>query len=77
MNTAFYSVFDEKLKRIKKNIKHEFDKESQKRNKNLIKRLIQEAKELRQLLKDMENEHKRKRKAIECKCPKCGHKFEV
>lgn len=71
MNTAFKEVFDDKLKRIKKTLKHEFDKDHPNRNKKLIKTLIKEAKELRNLLKELD--------VVDggCKCPKCGHEFVI
>ena len=60
---AFDSVFEEKLKRIKINLKKLLEvKDRKKRDKKAIKSLIQEAKTLRKILKT---------KTKKC-CPHCG-----
>ena len=60
---AFDSVFEEKLKRIKTNLKKLLDvKDRKKRDKKAIKSLIQEAKTLRKILKTKARSF----------CPHCG-----
>lgn len=69
MITAFLDVFDDKLKKLKHKIKEELEKDRSKRDKKLLKSLLHEAKDLRNLIKEG-----RKDSSKQC-CPKCGHTF--
>ena len=76
MITSFLDVFDDKLKRLKKKIKEELEKDRSKRDKRILKLLLKEAKELRNLIKEGKHEtDKCLEKRCRC-CPKCGHEFE-
>ena len=59
--TAFHSVFEEKLKRMKKSIKEELERAKSDRRKEWLKKELKEAKGLRDLLKETAS-----------KCPHCG-----
>lgn len=65
---AFVPVFDDKLKRIKKQLKGLLDKPKKERDRRVIKSLIKEARELRDTLK--------KARKIKKTCPNCGHELE-
>ena len=64
--TAFLSVFQENLRRMKANIKTELERPSSERRKDWLKKHLKEAKELRNLLKEMEDNKT---------CPHCGGKI--
>jgi len=68
MITAYYGVFDGKLKKLKERLKEELKESKDKRDKKFIRSMIKEAKQLRNILKKMGNEHK-------VECPNCNHKF--
>lgn len=67
MNTGFYGVFDEKLKKMKKELKEELELAKTDRRKDWIKKQIKEAKSLRDLLKKME-----KHMGKQTHCPHCN-----
>lgn len=64
MIDAYNGIFDEKLKRIKNRLKDQLSNTKSKRDRQAIKRLIKEAKEIRDVLK--------KSKKTELVCPHCG-----
>ena len=64
--TAFLGVFQENLQKMKKSIKIELERPSSERRKDWLKKQLKEAKELRNLLKDM---------ADTKTCPHCGGKI--
>ena len=66
MNTGMIPVFEEKLKKLLKKIEKEYDKPKADRNKDFLKRLAQEAKSLRKMLKQCKDEM-----GGQC-CPHCG-----
>lgn len=68
MITAYYGVFDSKLKKLKEKLKKELQETKEKRNKKLIKDFLKEAKQLRNILKKIGNNHK-------ISCPNCKHEF--
>lgn len=61
--TAYFSVFEEKLTKLKVKLKKELKIAKHKRDKKLIKLLLKEAKCLRNVLQGSKN--------VIC-CPKCG-----
>lgn len=61
--TAFIPVFEDKLLKIKKNLKQELERAKTDRRKDFIKKEIKEAKELRNLIK---------RAVKKSVCPHCG-----
>ena len=61
--TGFLPIFEDKLERIKKNLKKELERAKSDRRKDFIKKELKEAKELRNLLR------KAVKKAV---CPHCG-----
>jgi len=77
MITAFLDVFDDKLKRLKKHIKEELEKDRSKRDKKILKNLLKEAKELRNLIKDGRKDQQACREKECVCCPKCGHEFDT
>ena len=68
MITAYYAVFDGKLKKLKERLKEELKEAKDKRDKKFIRSMVKEAKHLRNTLKKMSNEHK-------ITCPNCNHEF--
>jgi len=66
MITAYTSVFEDKLSKLKKNIKKLMSVPKKDRNKEAIKKLVSESKELKCLLKEMKQEQ------LKCSCPACG-----
>ena len=67
--TAFIPVFEEKLIRLKEDLKSELSKAKSYRRKNVIKSMLREAKGLQKLVKECTPEN-------DCICcPNCGHKF--
>lgn len=67
LNTAFYEVFKEKLDKQKEVLKKELQRAKTERRKDWMKLQIKEAKEMRNLLKDME-----KQMGKITTCPHCG-----
>ena len=67
LNTAFYEVFKEKLHKQKEALKKELQRAKTERRKDWMKAQIKEAKEMRNLLKDME-----KQMGKITTCPHCG-----
>lgn len=59
--TAFASVFEQRLERIKKDLNKEMEKAKGDRQKDRLKKLVKEAKELRNTVRE-----------IKPKCPHCG-----
>ena len=59
--TAFAGVFEQRLNVLKRDIKKELDKSKGERQKERLKKLIRECKDLRDLVKDLKP-----------KCPHCG-----
>lgn len=64
--TAFVGVFEENLQKMKKSIKTELERPSSERRKGWLKNQLKEAKELRNLLKEMSDNKT---------CPHCGGKI--
>ena len=59
--TAFAGVFEQRLNLIKKDLKKELEKAKSDRQKDRLRKLIKEAKELRDLVRELKP-----------KCPHCG-----
>lgn len=70
--TAFLSVFEDKLNKLYKKIKAEYEKPKAERNKTALKDMAKEAKRLKKLVVEMQEET-----AQECTCPACGTKFKL
>lgn len=70
--SAFVGVFEDKLERIRKKLKAELEKPKADRHKADLKRIIKEAKDLRNMVREIRQEH-----SLEVKCPKCNHKFNI
>lgn len=70
INTAFIPVFEEKFKRLLKDIEKEYEKPKAERNKGNMKRWSQDAKSLRKLFRECKAEVGGK-----C-CPHCGGELE-
>ena len=66
INTAFIPVFEQKFKRLLKDIENEYKKPKEERNKGNMKRWSQEAKSLRELFRECKAEV-----GNQC-CPHCG-----
>lgn len=66
--TAYFSIFEDKLKKLKDKLKKQLKVAKHKRDKQLIKLLLKEAKCIRNLLK--------KGKVNVLCCPNCGCKVE-
>ena len=64
--TAFYGVFEEKLKKMKTEIKQELDRPVSDRRKDWLKTQLKEAKSMRDHLKTMKKEMRTE------ECPHCG-----
>lgn len=71
--TGFITVFEVKLDKLIKRIKTEYNKPKSERNKEGLKRLAQEAKSLRKLIKQGHNQES----LIKVCCPECKHEFEL
>ena len=61
MITAFSGVFEQRLNQLRKDLKKELEKAKTDRQKQRLKSLLKEAKELRDLVKELKP-----------KCPHCG-----
>lgn len=70
MNTGMVPVFEEKFKKLLKKIEKEYEKPKSERDKDFLKRISQEAKSLRKILKEC-----RKQMGTAC-CPNCGETIE-
>ena len=68
--TAFYSVFEEKLQKMKKEIKKELMRAKSIRRKDWLKEQLKEAKDMRDHLKTMK---KNMRTEV---CPHCGESID-
>ena len=64
--TAFYGVFEEKLNKMKKEIKNELQRSRSERRKDWLKAQLKEAKSMRDHLKTMKKEMRTE------ECPHCG-----
>ena len=71
MNTGMIPVFEEKFKKLLKNIEKEYEKPKAERNKDWLKNMAKEARALRKLLKECREEM-----GAQC-CPKCGHEMDI
>lgn len=71
INTAFIPVFEEKFKRLLKDIEKEYEKPKAERNKGNMKRWSQEAKSLRELFRECKKEI-----GSHC-CPHCGGEIDL
>jgi len=71
MNTGFIPVFEQKFKKLLKHIEREYQKPKHERDKDYLKRLSKEAKQLRKIFRDCKKEM-----GTQC-CPNCGHEIEV
>lgn len=69
INTGMIPVFEEKLKKLIKKIEQEYELPKAERNKNFMKRMAKEAKALKKMLKDCQQEM-----GGNC-CPHCGEKI--
>lgn len=70
MQTGFIPVFEEKFKKLLKEIEKEYQKPKSERRKDFMKRMSQEAKSLRKLFRECKEEM-----GTKC-CPKCGHELD-
>jgi len=68
--TAFYGVFEEKLQKMKRDIKEELDRPVSKRRKDWLKAQLKEAKDMRDHLKTMKKEMRTE------VCPHCGEAID-
>ena len=69
LNTGMIPVFEDKLKKLIKKIEKEYEKPKADRDKNMLKMVAREAKELRKMLKKCHEEI-----GGAC-CPHCGEKL--
>lgn len=67
LNTAFYTVFKERLQKQKEKLKEELQRAKSDRRRAFIKSEIKEMKSMRDLLKEMD-----KQMGKETTCPHCG-----
>lgn len=70
--SAFVGVFEDKLERIRTRLKAELAKPKGDRHKAELKRILKEAKDLRNMVRDIKKDH-----SLEIECPQCNHKFNV
>ena len=70
--TGFLNVFETKVDNARKRIKQELEKPKEERNKKFLKQLLKEAKDLRNLVREMKEDHK-----VEVTCPHCEKSFEL
>jgi len=70
MNTGFYSIFNDKLKKMRDELRKELELAKSDRRKEFIKKQIKEIKRLRETVREME-----KHMDIKTECPHCGGKL--
>ena len=70
MQTGFIPVFEEKFKRLLKEIEKEYQKPKSERRKDFLKKTSQEAKSLRKLFRECKEQM-----GTQC-CPNCGHQLD-
>lgn len=68
--TAFYGVFEEKLKKMKKEIRLELNRAKSIRRKDWLKKQLKEAKSMRDHLKTMKKDMRTE------VCPHCGESID-
>lgn len=66
--TAYLPVFKTKLEKLRALVKEEISKPKKERSKDALKRFLEEAKELKKLVREMD-------KVEVKKCPHCGEKL--
>lgn len=71
--TGFMEVFQQKLGKLIKRIEKEYEKPKKDRNKDSLKSMAREAKQLRKLIKQCKEQEGFRSTC----CPKCGHEFEL
>lgn len=71
--TGFMGVFQQKLDKLIKRIEKEYEKPKKERNKDSLKSMAKEAKNLRKLIKKCREQEGFKSTC----CPKCGCEFEL
>jgi hypothetical protein len=64
----YLHVFEQRLGSIRNKLQDQLDLPKEKREKKSLKMLIKEAKKLRNLIREVKNEHA-------AKCPHCGKKI--
>ena len=64
----YLHVFEQRLKRLRDKLQDQLDLPKDKRNKRALKMLVREAKRMRDLVREVRDEH-----AV--KCPHCGKKI--
>ncbi len=69
---AFVGVFEDKLDKIRKKLKKELEKPKAERKRESLKAVLKEAKALRNMIREMKDDH-----AVEVKCPHCGERFNL
>lgn len=65
---TYLPVWEQQFQKLKKLIKEEIDKPKKDRKKQHLKRMLEECKELKYLIKSIKDEHDKK-------CPHCGGKL--
>ena len=73
MITGFMTVFEGKLDKLIVRIKAEYEKPKSERNKEGLKKLAREAKDLRKLIKQCRTQEGSQSTC----CPSCGCEFEI
>jgi|14BtaG_2_1085337.scaffolds.fasta_scaffold11714_5 hypothetical protein len=67
LNTGFYSIFKEKLERMKVDIKKEMERAKSERRRDWLKQMVQQTKSLRTTIRELEQQMGKKDT-----CPHCG-----
>ena len=70
--TAFLGVFEGKAEKLRLKIKEELNKPKAERNKSFLKSAVKEAKQLRNLVRELREDDK-----VEVKCPHCEKRFDL
>ena len=65
MITGFIPVFEERLQNLKKSLKNELQRAKSERRKDVMKRLVKDAKSLQKTIKDAKKHNAKT-------CPHCG-----
>ena len=65
MITAFISVFEERLDKLKKSLRIELERAKSERRKDVMKRLVKDAKSLQKTINEVKKENAQV-------CPHCG-----